>query len=226
LEKKREKSAKFYVQMVIGLIAFAALIGIVIQKWFAQENTFIKFVPFVVFGAWTYYFVNLSRIPFKDIGLTLSNFRPAFFSMINATTVFLLLMVGLKWICITALPEYFGHHLLEIDQFNSMDKSQTIWLILFIAFQPFIEELLTRGCLQNGMFQFLIGEQTKKTGILAAALLFSLAYLFFDLKLALLSLISGLFLGSLFYKWKSIPAVYIMHILVSIAAVLLFQIIS
>lgn len=224
-EKKREKSAKFLVQMVMGFAAVAAMIGLLTQFFSIQGNPYLKFAPLILFWAWSYFYMTQSNISQDDFGLDSAKLKVAFLPVVKATFVFVILIFLLKLISIKLFPEQFGVQLIDLDRLRSMSQSTIIWLVLFLSVQAYIEELLARGCIQNGLHRFLIGQKSKWTGIFAASLIFSLTYLFFDVRLAIFSFISGLFLGYLFYKWRSTIANSIAHIMLAAVAILLFHIV-
>ena len=225
MEQKRVESARFFVQMVMGLIVFTFLLGFLQEKADQVDSTFISFSVLAIYGVWSYFYVKMSKIPLELFGLTMANFKPALKLVIKATGVFLILMVVLKWILTLVAPEQYGTEILDLYE-SGGEGEISPWLIAFLySLHAIIQEFIARGCIQGGLLQFIVGKRSAWTAIVVATMMFSTFHLMMDMRFALVTIIPGLFWGWLFYKERNILAVSISHIIIGLTALFVLNLI-
>jgi CRP-like cAMP-binding protein len=215
-EQKRVLSARFFVQMVFGLLVFTFLLGFLNEKTKQVDSTFVSFAILAVYALWSLFYVRISGLPLGSFGLTLSNLKPAFKKTMIATTGFLVFLFILKGALITWAPEEYGTQLIE--WYNTNGKESVWILIALYAIHAVMQEFIARGCIQGGLHQFISGKGGQWMAIFLATLMFSSFHLMIDMKLALLTMVPGLFWGYLFYKEKNVLAVGVSHVIIGLVA--------
>ena len=224
VEKIRVLSAKFFVQMVVGLIIFMFLMGYLKEVASKINSTYVSFGVLTVYGIWSIFYVKKSGLPLKTFGLTMDNFMPALKFAAKYTAVFLLFLLIGKWVMTTYFPEIFGKHLIELYSLKGGDSFSLFVIIILYSIHAVIQEFIARGCIQGGLMQFISGKNSALTAIIVATLMFSSFHLVMDMKYALLTLVPGLFWGFLFYKNKNVLAVSISHIVIGVIAIFVLNI--
>ncbi|NNC81937.1 MAG: cyclic nucleotide-binding domain-containing protein [Flavobacteriales bacterium] len=225
-ERQRVMSAKFFVQMVLGLIVFVFLLGFLTEQASEGESTFISFALLTIYGVWSFFYVRLSGLPMESFGLTMENFRPALSQVMKWTSVFIGVLFLLKWVMVTFFPEKFGTEIIEWYGNDEDALGATILVATLYSIHAVIQEFIARGCIQGGLLQFIVGRGSAFTAILVATLMFSSFHLMMDIKFAMLTIIPGLFWGYLFYKERNILAVSISHILIGLVAIFMLDIVG
>ena len=225
LEEAREKwrqehlrvvSARFFVQMVIGLVLFTFAMGSLNELAQHVESTYLSFGVLFVYAVWSFVFLRQSKLPLAAFGLDMSNFKPAVIFALKGTGVFIVAMGVLKWIQITLAPEAYGSNL--FDLYANDGGVPTVVLILLYSIHAIMQEFIARGCIQGGLHQFISGKWAPAVAIFLATMMFSVFHLMLDMRLALLTIIPGLLWGFLFYKERNVLAVAISHILIGVVA--------
>jgi CRP-like cAMP-binding protein len=225
MEQKRVESARFFVQMVMGLIVFTFLLGFLQEKANQVDSTFISFSVLAIYGIWSYFYVKMSKIPLELFGLTMKNFKPALLLVLRSTGIFLVLMVVLKWVLITVAPDQYGTALFDIYKSDG-EGGISPWLIAFLySLHAIIQEFIARGCIQGGLLQFIVGKRSAWTAIVIATMMFSTFHLMMDMRFALATIVPGLFWGWLFYKERNILAVSISHIIIGLTAIFILNLV-
>ena len=224
-EQERVRSARFFVQMVIGLILLTFFLEFFIKRADPIASTYISFILIAIYGLWSYFYVRMSGIPLESFGLTMHNFRPAFKMTMKATMLFLGFLFLAKWTMITWFPQRFGTQLIEPYKAEIAGLATPWILVLLYATYASIQEFIARGCIQGGLLQFIIGPRAAWTAIVVATLMFSSFYLLLDLHLAILTIIPGLFWGYLFDRERNILAVSISHMIIGLVAIFLLNLV-
>ena len=215
-EQKRVLSAKFFVQMVFGLLVFTFLLGFLNEKAQQTETTYVSFAILTVYAIWSFIYVRISGLPLKSFGLTFENFKPALKQTLFATFGFLVILFIVKWVMITWFPDEYGTKLIE--WYNSGTLMATLSIVLLYSVHAIMQEFIARGCIQGGLHQFVTGRGSAWMSIFLATLMFSSFHLMIDMKLAILTMVPGIFWGYLFYREKNVFAVGISHILIGVIA--------
>ncbi|MCK5703566.1 MAG: cyclic nucleotide-binding domain-containing protein, partial [Cyclobacteriaceae bacterium] len=224
-EKKRVLSARFFVQMVMGLVIYTFFLRFLSEVANQGESTYISFIILAIYGIWSYLFVRNSKLPLASFGLTMSNFRPAIKLAMKATFIFIALLFLLKWLMITISPEQFGTQLIEL--YSQKDAQMPVWIILILySTHSVIQEFIARGCIQGGLLQFIDGKLSAWTAIILATLMFSSFHIMLNVQFAFITIIPGLFWGYLFYKKRNFLAVSISHILIGVVALFVLNIVN
>lgn len=233
LEEAREKwkeehmrvlSARFFVQMVIGLIVFTFALGTLATMADTGESTYISFGLLFVYAAWSFFFVRHSGLPLDAFGLTMSNFKSSLPFIMRWTGLFLVAMVFFKWGLTKWLPESFGTEI--VSGYTGSDQLPLTPMIILYCIHAVMQEFIARGCIQGGLHQFITGRFSAITAIFVATMMFSVFHLMMDMRFALLTIIPGLFWGYLFYKERNVLAVSISHILIGVAAIFVLGIVG
>jgi CRP-like cAMP-binding protein len=215
-EQKRVLSARFFVQMVLGLLVFTFLLGFLNEKTKQVDSTFVSFTILSVYALWSLFYVRISGLPLRSFGLTLSNLKPAFKKTMIATGGFLVFLFILKAVLITWFPDKYGTQLIE--WYNANGQGSVWILIALYAVHAVMQEFIARGCIQGGLHQFISGKGGQWMAIFLATLMFSSFHLMIDMKLAVWTMVPGLFWGYLFYKEKNVLAVGVSHIIIGLVA--------
>ncbi len=216
VEQKRVLSARFFVQMVIGLILFTFALGSLNELAADQESTYISFGVLFVYAAWSFVFLRQSKLPKAVFGLTMENFKPALRLSLISSFVFLVGMGIFRFVQTSVAPEVYGA---EFFSFYENDSGMPTWgLIVLYSMHAIMQEFIARGCIQGGLHQFVSGKWASFTSIFLATMMFSVFHLMLDMKFALLTIIPSLLWGFIFYKQRNLLAVAISHIIIGVVA--------
>jgi membrane protease YdiL (CAAX protease family) len=212
-EEMRVLSARFFVQMIIGLVIFTFTLG-TLKTWFEEfDSTITGFGVLIVYAIGSALFVYQSGLPLENFGFTSRNFKSAMRYMMPMTALFIAVMFLFKWALITWAPEAFGSEL--ISGFQAGELKISLWLMaLLYCIHAAVQEFIARGCVQGGLHQFITGKGAATMSIVLSTMVFSVIHLIMNFNFALLTIVPGLFWGYLFYRQRNFWAVGISHILI------------
>jgi len=223
IEQMRVLSARFFVQMVIGLIIFTFALGSLNEFAAQVETTYVSFGVLFVYAAWSFVFSRQSGLPKEAFGLTMKNFKPAIKLTLAVSMFFIAGMFILKWAMITLAPETYGSKIISVYENDS--SVPLAFIIVIYSMHAVMQEYIARACIQGGLHQFISGKGAAITAIVLATLMFSVFHLMLDMRLALLTIIPSLLWGFLFYRQRNFVAVAISHILIGIVAIFILGIV-
>ncbi|NND95158.1 MAG: cyclic nucleotide-binding domain-containing protein [Flavobacteriales bacterium] len=223
--RKRVMSARFFVQMVLGLIVFVFLLGFLTKAAGEGESTYISFALLAIYGIWSFFYVRLSGLPMDSFGMTMDNFLPALKVTMKWTAGFVVVLFVAKWIMVTFFPNLFGTDIIQLYQSDG-GIGATVLVIALYSIHAVIQEFIARGCIQGGLMQFVTGRRSAFTAILVATLMFSSFHLMIDMKFAVITVIPGLFWGYLFFKERNILALSISHIIIGVTSIFVLNIVG
>jgi len=216
-EKKRVLSARFFAQMVLGLVLFTFLLGFLHStNYWDPSSPLFNVLLIGSYGAWGIYFVNRSGIPKKSFGLTMSNFKSAMKLVISATTGFILLMILTKWLLTIIWPEHFGSRV--IGFYEEHEGYTPLALIIIYSLHSIVQEFIARGCIQGGLQEFNSQSGAKWGPIILATLMFASIHVVQNFAFAVITIIPGLFWGYLFYRHRNVLALSFSHIAIGLFA--------
>ena len=223
-ESARVQSARFFVQMVVGLIIFTFALGWLSSQADQGESTYFSFGVLFIYAFWSMFFVRQSGIPREAFGLTMTNFRAAMPFVMWTTALFVAGMVAFKWALVNLYPETFGTAV--ISGYRGNDEIPLPVMIGVYCFHVVLQEFIARGCIQGGLHRFITGRFAAVTAIFLATMLFSVFHLMMDMRFALLTIVPGLYWGYLFYKHPNVMAVSISHIIIGLIAIFVLGIVG
>jgi CRP-like cAMP-binding protein len=174
--------------------------------------------------------ILLSGFPPQFLGLRIDNWRCALRVGLQATAVFVTLMVACKWLLIISVPELAGAPLIsfaDIEAGHGTVQTGGGWFwaafLVYVMLTP-LQEFVARCGVQAPLYAFLPGSQLKRQAwsIGVSSLVFAAAHVHIGLAFAIAAFIPGMFWGWLFARTNSLLAVAISHILIGGAGVFLF----
>ncbi|MDH5753245.1 MAG: response regulator [Deltaproteobacteria bacterium] len=178
--------------------------------------TLVAFFPFLIT-------VRNGPFRFSDLGLTFKGARAAIAEALLFSSVFLALLILLKFLAISILPGHQGGQIFEYSSSFIKTGPQgeldmmyyALNIGLFALFVP-IQEVIVRCGLQSLIREFLYGSDRYRTfvSIWVSNLMFAASNTHLNVGFAIAVFIGGLFWGWLFSRRRSIVGVSLSHIIV------------
>jgi membrane protease YdiL (CAAX protease family) len=165
--------------------------------------------------------VATSGFPARFFGLRLDNWRRALLLSLEASAIFLALLLIVKWILIRSVTEFsdlplIGNAQIEVDD-QTMTLGSWYWfaLCLYIFLTP-MQEFVARSGIQAPLYAFLHGSEAKRQwcAIVVSNLVFAAAHAHISVVFAFASFLPGLLWGWIFARTNSLLAATFSHLLV------------
>jgi membrane protease YdiL (CAAX protease family) len=212
----------------LALLSFYTLALSMLPRFanFLALNFVLSPIIIVFFAAFFFPVIRRSGFPPAFFGFCLDNWRAALPFAAAASLVFLAIVVFLKWILITTVPQLHGVDLISSTKIliDGQDATDTAWywgaLLLYLLLTP-VQEFVARCGIQAPLYAFLQGSEFKRgtLSILVSNLVFSAVHAHIGLAFALLAFIPGLFWGWLFLRTNSWLAASLSHLFVGGASI-------
>jgi membrane protease YdiL (CAAX protease family) len=157
--------------------------------------------------------VKVTRMPWKDVGITLRNTGPALRECLWVTVLILLILTGLKY-WLTLHPGIFKG--------ASLFDTSTIGLsFLTYALIAPIQEFITRGVLQGIVERIIGGKHDWIWAIIVSSTMFGAFHVYYSQALAILTIVSGFLWGYLYSRNRNLIGVSLSHFVVGNYLILL-----
>ncbi|MBX3128099.1 MAG: cyclic nucleotide-binding domain-containing protein [Polyangiaceae bacterium] len=217
LEHATERAAMgdLLVKSLVLLCAYAVLVSALPwlrETWPRASTSYLSLPVIALFGFASVRFLRRTGWPLSRFGL---GFRNLFGSLLEAalfTPLFAVVLVGVKWAAIRAVPAWHGLPLIErTDVVTRLLDPDIRTLLVIYAASAVVQELIVRCALQASLEDFLVSRGRTKLPIFVAALMFAVNHLHMSFIFALLAFIPGLFWGWLFHRRRHLVGVTLSH---------------
>lgn len=221
--KMKEAMGRFIVTLFVLLVSYIYIFSI-FKSISASEHIprgFISLPVIFIFSACILRLIKTNGYPWAFYGLTTNNWKPACKDALFFSTLFIIMLVGLKWLAINYIPALSPLPLIHLKlygqgtaHFNQHDMLFYILLTCaYILSVPF-QELVMRGIIQGTFQDFLSGPHATMWAILISSLLFSVGHIHLSPALAFATLFPSILWGWLYYRHKTLIGVSLSHLLI------------
>ncbi len=192
------------------------------------STTPISVVLIFLFSAAFLVTILRSGFPLEEYGLTLKNWGRVSVEAVLFSIPILLLIVLIKWIVISTVPELSGES--TFQPFYQLQKSGAplidflVFPLTYVVFCP-IQEFIARGVLQSSFQLFLTKKNWQSVWIsnILGNLLFSATHVHTSFGFAMLAFLPGIFWGWMYSRQQSLIGVSISHILIGFWALFIIS---
>lgn len=177
-------------------------------------------VPFIIM-------LKTGTIKAVDLGLTFRGARAATIEAVMASSIFIGVLVGLKFLIVTFVPEHQGQSVIGLseDFTRLLANGQIDWsfyglnILVYALFVP-AQEIIARCGIQSLLVEFLYGSETRRAviAILVSNFVFAAAHAHLNVGIAMATFVGGLFFGWLFHRNRSIVGVSVAHFMIGVTA--------
>jgi membrane protease YdiL (CAAX protease family) len=167
--------------------------------------------------------MNRSKLPLSFWGLSTDGWQRAVREALLYSLGFLGVLLAGKWVLIHSIeawrhvPLFHLAALLEAGNTEAM-RAHLGPLVVYILVVAPLQELVTRGCIQGVLQEFLTGPYRALWAIVTSNLIFSVLHSFISPQFAFLTLLPGLLWGWLYYRERTLIGPILSHILVGAVA--------
>ncbi len=225
-EQKRIRSARFFIQMLTGLLILMFAAVCLNEEWEGAYIMQIGISFIAILGIWSFVYMRFSGFPPETFGLGKTHFPLALQHVLKSTMVFIIFLFLAKFILISVFPDRFGTQLIEWYQPGGAVIGSTWIALLVYCLYVIVQEFAARACIQQGLLRLVVGRHAKWTAILVTALIFCSFYMAMDINYAILFIVPNVLWGYLFDKNKNIMSVIISHILIGITAIFILNLVG
>ncbi|OVE81146.1 hypothetical protein BVY03_04465 [bacterium K02(2017)] len=216
--KKRLSFGRFVSFLIGSVTLYAFLLRLTLGSLQGKvDSTWISVTILAACLAIYIPMMKLSGFPWATYGLTLKNWKPSLWQSLKWTFVFLLLVTGLKMICLQIIPSWKNEPLFSMYGFVRYPTlSKAISLMLVYALFAPVQEFIARGAMQSSLQEFLAGKRATFWAIILSTLMFAQIHLHMTPAYALAAFFPSLFWGALYAKQRSLLGVSVSHIIIGI----------
>lgn len=215
--------ANLFFSYVIGLLCLYNLTIQVITELSVNPNqaSLISATIIAVFAGGLFLMVRQTKLPLERYGLTLNNWRPALRSSLVWTLLIITVLVLVKWLLVTTVPQY--QHLSVID-FQPMGQNYLTFNFVLYGLHSPVQEFVARGVLQGSLQNIYVGKHSTMRAIIVSNALFAATHVhLLHGILGLVVFFPGLFWGWLYSKHETLLGVSISHLLIGWTALFLLN---
>ncbi|MGZ3452770.1 MAG: cyclic nucleotide-binding domain-containing protein [Polyangiales bacterium] len=217
LEHAQQRAAisELLVKTLVLLCGYAVLVSAlpwVRATWPGTSTTYLSLPVIGLFGLSSFRFLRGTGWPLSRFGLGFRNLLGSVFEAALFTPLFAVVLVGVKWIMVHAIPAWRGMATIEhTDVAVRLADPQIRTLLIVYGASALVQELIVRCALQASLEDFLIGRGRVTTAIFVSALMFSVNHLHMSFLFAALAFLPGIFWGILFHRQRHILGVTLSH---------------
>ena len=182
---------------------------------------FISLPVIFILGASILRLIKINGYPREFYGLTTNNWKPACQEALYYSTLFIIMLFGLKWLLITFVPAFQQMPLIHMKMYGQgtvhfLNHDILFYMLLTGAYivSTLLQELVIRGIIQGSLQEFLHGPHNVAWSILISSLLFSVGHIHLSPALAFATLFPSFLWGWLYYKHKTLVGVGLSHLLI------------
>lgn len=167
--------------------------------------------------------IRSTRLPPAFWGFTTRGWRLAVRDALLYSLPVIALFLALKWAAIRWVPGWEGVPLFQLRPLLESGDAQALrtYLVLlgaYVLISAPLQEVVTRGCLQGALGEFLTGPHRAFWAIVISNLFFSVTHSFLSPQIALLTLAPGLFWGWLYHRQRTLIGPILSHLVIGVAA--------
>lgn len=169
-------------------------------------------------------YTSITRLPRKNLGVTLKDWRPALKEALGATGGAVLLVTLAKWAIVSTIPEYAhvpvfdildvtaGHGRSPIEQLQVVALSAVAY-----ALAGGFQELYARGMLQGQLYRLTNSRFSNPwPAILISNVLFASIHVAWSTSLMVASFVGGLLWGWLYARRQTLVGVTVSHVVLGL----------
>ena len=153
-----------------------------------------------------------AKVPWKDLGITLENWRSSVLEGVVFSLIAFIFLFMLNKLVLYFYPDFTLAGLFHEQNNHKPSYSLFVAISIYSAFSC-IQEFIARGCFQGPMSKLLMGKHTELKAIIISNLLFSSFHVIYSYPLALVTFFPGLFWGWLYSRNKNLIGVSLSHAL-------------
>ncbi len=190
-------------------------------KSLAHANFALSPLIILLFGLSFIPIIATSGFPLRFFGLSLDNWRSALSLSFQASLLFLLLFVIVKWVLINTSQSFAGVPLIDSAdvEVSGHPVPMTAWYWLAFAVYLLLtpmQEFVARSGIQAPLYAFLHGSEAKRrwVSILASNMVFAAVHAHISLAFAIAAFLPGMLWGWIFAKTNSLLAATASHLLI------------
>jgi membrane protease YdiL (CAAX protease family) len=157
------------------------------------------------------YFIRISKLRLKDFGVTLTGWRRSVTDALWVSVLFIAVLALIKYIVVQRSPGMFREK--QIFDFGYFG----ITYITYLLVAP-LQEFIGRGVVQGTLINILDIRHKGLIAILVTTFLFSALHMTHSLNLSIASFITGLILGWMYNRHKTLAGVSLAHFLIGNAS--------
>ncbi len=221
-ESKARVSMGIFIVSILWLVStFSIALSLLkVVKQIVPSMALFSTVLIAVVAVSIFIMIIRHHFNLKSFGLTLENWRANTIEAILCSLPLLATYTGIKALLVFVISPHSDLSLFSpFSYFQKGDNTDlTLYITTWVAFVLLapMQEFVARGALQSSFQRFLPGEGALKdwNTIILANLIFAMMLAHTDVRLALSSILPGLFWGWLYNKQKSLLGVCISHLII------------
>ena len=191
----RNKFGKFFLAVILGFCLFIAFLECYDQLLHYASSSTIGMVSFSIGSLLCLYIIRSLHQPFSSFGITCKKWQ----SSLVEGLIISALLVALAYLI-----------------FPDIDFLQNIFSYLpYLLFISFLQEFIFRGVSLTAFEQFY---RNRGGAVLLSSCLFAILHLQFGLPIFFFSFLSGIFLGMLYLRHRSLLGITVLHTCLGILA--------
>jgi membrane protease YdiL (CAAX protease family) len=215
LDRQRTEGSVVFFSLLFIISLFTFVIEIL--RTFNPDEGFIRVLVFrgtdLLFILTAVFFIVFTRLPLRQFGLTLANWRKSLTESAWVTASIVAIMIGIKYL---AVRQGWMSSSAPMVNFGLLDWTFVVYMII----AP-LQEFLARGVCLTSIERNITGRFSAPAVIILSALVFGLPHMTFSLGFAAWGLAGGVIWGILYMRHRTILGVSISHYIVGTMAFLL-----
>ncbi|MFZ4437054.1 MAG: CPBP family intramembrane glutamic endopeptidase [Syntrophales bacterium] len=213
LNRIRTQLASIFINVVLLISLYTFILGL-LNTDFISSHAFVhgikgyisRGIEIVTLMIVIRMIIN-SRLPLKDFGITLANWKRSLLESVAVSAVVIAMLFLAKIITNIYYPGIFKET--QLVSWRYFDFSY----IAYIIVAP-LQELITRGTVQSTLERLFVGRNSGLLAILVTAFLFGSLHVYSSLNLAISAVLTSCLWGWMYNRQKNLLGVSISHFLI------------